>query len=1017
MVEFLVHRPIAVVISFFALMLLGIVAWCKLPASLMPNADIPQITVHLKGIQYSAREMERRITGPVRNSLQQLQGIENMVSTSSEGEALIRLEFQHGINMSMAFIAVNEKVDMSMTQLPRDVERPVVNKSGILDIPVFSLNIYDKKGNDSPERFSVISSFSEEVIRRRLEQLAEISMVDISGSSESEIQLLPRNGYLQSLGLDDRRLADALTESSINLGNILVQDGNYSYYLKFKSSRVNIEEIRNTPLRIGGRLLKLRDLAEVTQTSALAKGFYFSDGHRAVNLRVIKQASAQMEDLKKSFYRELDHFRRDYPDLEFTVTQDQTALLDYSVSNLKQDLLLGGVLAFLCMLLFIRKLRSALLVGITIPLALLISQVGFYLFDVSVNIISLGGLILGLGMIIDNSIVVIDTINSHLRKNMPSDMAAVHGTNEIIRPLFASSLTNCAVFVPLIFMSGLAGAIFYDQAMSITIGLVASIMVSVLLLPTLYSIIYRLPLYKPLSLKNSRRIHINITHLYEKGLYWVFTHRIITVITVLSFFSGGCFAYSLLRKERLPPITRSDFEVQISWNESIGLSESWRRIQYFVQREKTDIAAISVWIGKQQYLFTGDDALYSTQARIYIKATNEAKVKGLQKSFREGCVSKYPLASVDFFPSRNALEAVFANTMPPLRISLSSAKQRTMPEEGLATFVTKDLQRMLPDATINPVSLEKKVVLTVNTPRALLYQVTMVDIKEAINRVVKPQFIDEVEGPESLIPIVIKSSSVTSIRELLERTFVCGSRRQCIPLSSVLDVHMQQDYAYIFAGSQGEYYPLDIETNHPTSDLAIAKRMFSGMKDQIVASYSGSYFDNLKLTKEMFNILIISVLLLYFILAAQFESLLQPLFILAELPIAISGAFIFLYLGGNTLNLMSMIGIVIMCGLVINDSILKIDAINKLRSQGVPLMEAILVGGHKRLAPIIMISLTSIGALLPTLFMHDVGSELQKPLSLALFGGMTSGLFISLFFVPMIYWLVYRKKGDRINDF
>jgi multidrug efflux pump subunit AcrB len=1015
MIDFLVNRPIAILITFFGLMLLGVAASFKLPTSLIPDTDIPEITVHLSGDSYAAEEMEQLLTSPVRNSLQSLHGLEHIESTSEDGSANIRLEFQSGSNMTLAFIAVNEKIDAAMNQFPRDVERPVATKSGISDMPVFSINVYDKNGNSSALRHAEISNFCKEIIRRRIEQLGTVSMVDISGISQPQIQLRPRKEYLRALGIDNNLFSNALLDNSSGIGNILVKDGNYTYYLKLNTEHSSIADIKNIPIRVNKRIFRLKDLAEIELTNASPTGSYLSDTHRAVNLRIIKQASVRMDDLKKSVGELLLHLRNDYPDLVFCISEDQTSMLDYSLSNLKQDLLIGGSLAFVCMLLFIRKIRPALLIGITIPIALLISQLGFYLVGLSINVFSLGGLILGLGMIIDNSIVVIDTISNHRMNGETEDTAAVRGTSEIIRPLFASILTNCAVFLPLIFMSGLAGAIFYEQAISVIIGLISSLLVSILLLPPLYVLIYRikLPQYSP------RMIHmpqlIDITRLYEKGLYWVFNHRKTTFLLVAIFFLLGCWTFTLLKKDRLPPLRRSDFELLISWNEPIDLQKGMDRVNELLQKQRPHIIETNTWVGEQQYVLSDEDALDYTQTRIHIKATDARQVENLERNLGTICSNLYPLAMIKFSLGRNPLDVVFSNHLPPLRILLFAAKKRSMPDRETVQKIQDNLQKALPGTFINPISVQEKIVLTINAVQAAVYDINQADIMSTIAKALKPEFIDEFHGPDALIPIVIKRDYVQSVHDLLENTFVAGRNGQQIPISILINLNKDRDFTSINAGAEGDYYPIDIDSKQPAKDLEIIKSVLAKYSGLVTTDYKGSYFDNQKLVLEMTVVLLASIILLYFILAAQFESLFQPLLILAELPIAITGGIILLYLGGNSLNLMSMIGIVIMSGLVINDSILKIDAINNLRKGGIPIMEAIIEGGHKRLKPIIMISLTNIGALLPTLFMNDLGSELQKPLSLALFGGLTFGLFISLFFVPLLYWLFYRTADGSNN--
>ena len=1009
MIRFLVGKPIGVLISFVAALLLGITAYLLLPTSLLPNIGVPKMMVKVNAANYAANEVEQRLITPIRNSLQQMHGLNEIESTSSEGKGIIRLSLEHGTNTDMGFVEINEKVDMAMNQLPKEIDRPLVSQVDIGDIPIFNLNIISQSKNLSDERLAEISNFAREIIRRRIEQLPEVAMVDITGYTQPEIRVIPKVGYLSALGIDNKLFLQAFQENKVNMGSILVKDGQYQYFLKFSNELQSLSSIENTPLNIAGRLFKLADLAEIRYANTTSRGSFFSNGQRAVNLKIIKQSGAKIDDLKKSMDVLLQHLKYDYPNINFEISQDQTILLNSSINNLWQDLILGGTLAFLMMLVFIRKVRSAILIGITIPLTLGISQLGFHLAGLSLNIVSLGGLILGLGMIIDNSIVVIDNISCYYKNGMDLTEACVYGTNEVVRPLITSVLTNCAVFVPLIFMSGLAGAIFYDQALSIIIGILTSLLVSIILLPPLYKLIY--------SWRNEQKKEfeisacINVTHWYEYVFKKVFAYPVIACCFVGVLFISAVLLFNLLNKERVPPITRYASDIFIDWNENISVAENEDRIQTLISGIGKGVAETDAWIGEQQFMLPQDNEQSLSQAKLYIRVKQASDLGAFTQKISNLCREKYPTALLKIKASKNAFEELFASEQAVLRLNVSDKNGRAMPTIKQAEIFVDSLKNIIPDTDINPVAAYQKITLKINTERALRYQLEVADITERITEILKPTIIDNFQNAQALVPIVLANDSFASINDMLLQSFIRTPANTEIPLSFLVRARKEMDYKYITAGIQGAYYPIDIHTERPEQHLAkiknLANQPFSKM---FSVTYTGSYFQNKRLLKEMANILAVSVLLLYFILAAQFESLIQPLFILVEIPVALSGAFIFIYIANNSINLMSMIGIIIMGGLIINDSILKMDAINQLRKQGVPLLEAIVEGGHKRLKPIIMISLTSIGALLPTLFMSDLGSELQRPLALALIGGMLVGMFVSLFFVPLLYWFIYKRK-------
>lgn len=1010
MIKFLVHRPIAVLTSFFALLLLGFVAYLKLPISLLPNIDIPRVIVKIEAQGMSANDIEARITTPLRSGLVQIKALENIETSTTDGRATVCLLFDRSEDLDMAFIQVNERVDMAMNVMPKDFERPMVAKMSISDIPVFRVNIFPKENAKQISAMAELGTFANEVIRRRFEQIPEIAMVDITGITGGQVELVPKAGYLQSLGIKTDVLVNAFNENNINLGNILVKDGVFRYYLRFKSEVQDLQSIRQTPIFINERLFMLSDLADVRLVQSDARGYYHANGRQAINLLIIKQSAARIDDLKNNFYRLQKELVKDYPEIEFEITQDQSKLLDYSIGNLQQDLLVGGCLAFFFMLIFIRKIKMALLIGITIPISLIISQIGFFIFDVSINIISLGGLILGLTMIIDSSIVVMDTISNHQNDGKDVEDAAISGANEILKPLVTSVLTNCAVFIPLIFLGGLAGAIFYDQALSIVVGVVSSLIVAIILLPPLFVLLNKKQLNKRMHLELP--IILDVTAWYDRVLKLCFRFPIIVTAIVIAVGTSGIFLYMHIDKTRLPEITRYDCEITIDWNEHIDANEVSKRSLEIASNLGDDVEKLNIWSGEQQYLLPVMDDLGVSHSRFYLKTHRPNPLTFISDTVTSLVHSLYPSALVSIAPSKNAFDEVFFDDKAPLILRISNLNESKVPPLDSVSQLVERLHSHLSSAQINPVGRSQKIDIELDHSAAMLHNVRPEDIISKIKNTFEYPKIANFQSSQKQIPILLNIGKPEHMFSLLQDNFVENIHGIPIRLSALVNFSKGFDYSAIFAGKSGIYYPIPVESKDPESDIRLIENVLSEYKykDQWKVMYDGAYFDNKKLVQEMSLVLMISVLLLYFILAAQFESLIQPLFILVELPIAISGALMFLYLGNSSLNLMSMIGIIVMSGLIINDSILKIDAINRLRRQGYPLMKAIFEGGHRRLRSIVMISFTSIGALTPTLFMSDLGSELQKPLALALMGGMLIGLFVSLFFVPIVYWTVYKSK-------
>ena len=437
MIRFLLQRPIAVLMAFTACFIVGLVTYFTIPVSLLPDIAIPEITVQISGQNTSARELENTVVKPVRLQLMQVAGLRDIHSETRDGAGIIRLSFDFGTNTDLAFIEVNEKIDAAMNYLPREVERPRVVKASATDIPVFCLNLTLKK-IENDEAFLDLCQFAETVIKRRIEQLPEVAMVDITGILGRQLQIVPDMKLLDMADITLNDLESALSANNIEPGSMTVRDGYYEYNIKFSTLLRTPEDVQNIYIRKNDRIFQIKDLAKVAVVPEKETGLSLANGKRAVTLAVIKQADENMDNMKEALAEVTDYFKSIYPDIEFTITRNQTELLDYTISNLKQNLSLGFLFICIVAILFLGDVKSPAVIGLSMVVSIIISFLFFYLFNMSLNIISLSGLILALGMMIDSSIIVTENIAQYRAKGDNLEEACIKGTTEVITPMLLS---------------------------------------------------------------------------------------------------------------------------------------------------------------------------------------------------------------------------------------------------------------------------------------------------------------------------------------------------------------------------------------------------------------------------------------------------------------------------------------------------------------------------------------------------------------------------------------------------
>lgn len=1038
MIRFLINRPVAVCMTFLAFFILGIITYLHIPVSLLPDIPIPEVTVQITGKNMSARQLENTMVAPVRQQLLQVGKIRNIQSETQDGSAVIRLDFEYGVNTDLAFIEVNEKIDAAMNQLPRDMLRPRVVKANATDIPVFYLNLTLKQDESyksgDETAFLELSELAKSLIKKRIEQLPQISMVDATGLVDRQILIIPHSHILEITGITIQDITSALQNNNIEPGSMTVKDGHYQYNISFTSVVRTIEDVWHIYLKKNNRILQLGDLAAIQLVPQQEEGISLYNGKRAITMGIIKQTDENMSDMKNVLADVITDLERSYPWIEFSVSRNQTELLDYTISNLQQNLVLAFIFVCLVSMIFMRDIRSPVIIGLSVFISLVISLLFFYLFNISLNIVSLTGLILAVGMMIDNSIIVTDNISQYRKKGLLLDEACVTGTNEVIAPMLSSSFTTIAVFIPLIFISGIAGAIFLDQAFSVTIGLLVSYVAGITLLPVFYKLVYsvRIPLFfskgKSIQTLATGQIYKEtISHrMYHRGVNWVFAHKFLTIVLVILVFPLCLWLFSLIRKEKMPEISQTELIVKLEWNENIHLKENQMRTTLFLAHIQENTIENSALIGKQQYLLNREHEHTVSESEIYLKVPGLADIPDLKNSIETYFSQQYPASIVTYASVGTIFDRIFSSSESDLRVEYFVRKgpYMSLPMDSVQA-IRADLEK-ISGYRPGSIAFQKQLNLEIDQEKLLLYNVPYAHISQELKTGFKEDEIIMLRSYEQYLPIMLGKGD-SEVYDVIDNTMLYESsergninpdekgKTRKLPLKEFVTTALAEDIKTIVAGRNGEFIPFDFQkVSDPGRILEKLRDQMRPNNDRDI-NFSGSFFSDRKMLEELTMVLLISIMLMYFILAAQFESFVQPLIVLLEIPIAIAAALGLLAILGHSLNLMSAIGIIVTCGIIINDSILKLDIMNQLRKQGMDLMTAIHEAGRRRLNAILMTSLTSIVCLLPLLFSHDMGSELEKPLAIATIGGMLVGTPISLFVVPLVYWLIYRQKTNKVK--
>ncbi len=1004
MLRYLLHRPVAVSVTLIALVGLSVLALLRLPVSLLPEQDVPLITVTVNYPNSPPMEIEQNILKPIRETLLATNGLLRTESIAFAETGSITLYYEHGTNMQLAYIEVNEKIDRLIPRLPRNLERPLVMRASLSDIPVIRINIVPANPADLPQ----VSELATLSLKKRLEQIEGVGVVDINGLQHEVISITPRPNRLRTLGINEQTLAQTIRQANIQPASIAVRDGNYRYFLRIVSPLHSIEHISQLPVQLPDTLatIPLYTVANVEKVPAVPQGYHLFNGKESIVMAVHKQARTRMTDLMPRIDSAVKQFRTDYPNLTFHTTRNQSELLTLSISNLNQALLWGGLFAFAVLFVFMGNWREPLIMGIVLPISLLLSFSVMHLLHLSLNIISLSGLALGLGMLVDNSIVVVDQISLYRQNGMALSDACVKGTTDVIIPLISSAMTNLAVFVPLIFMSGITGALFYDQALSVFAILSVSLACTFILVPIAYQLLYS---KENTPVQQDSRIFNALRSAYTKSFNWIWNHRKPALIIMGSLLPVAVILAIVLPKTGFPEIERTEALIEIDWNEPIDARLNLQRIKELLGNLSLKPTQSEAEVGNRQFIM--DREVYTArQVLLYVKyPTAEKRTQGLAE-IKQTLLTQFPVARFSIVNAPNAFEQLFISKQPEYEVRLRvPGSSRLIPDSITRTLLEKASQQY----QLSPgqgFETETGLVITPDMIKLKQYGLSFEQVAEVLQMKLSNYPITDLTDFGRLTQVTLIGNS-KDVNEILTNTFIQSENGTLYPIADFVQISYRLHPKAITADASGIYQALEVNMQHEPE----ARKFFSNLavKLGLNADFTGKWFENRRALQQLTLILIVSLILVYFILTAEFESFRQPFLIMLSLPLGFAGSLILLWAAGGTLNIMSGIGLVVVLGILDNDAILKIDRINRLRER-LPLEQAIKQAGHDRLKAIVMNTCTNVLALTPLLFSSGLGADLQRPVAITTIGGLIAATFTALYFVPLLYWVVSANNQKKL---
>jgi multidrug efflux pump subunit AcrB len=1008
MLRFLLKRPIGVMVTLIAVLSVSVLSFINLPVSLLPELDVPVITVLVYYPNASTEEVEQNVIRPIRENLLTIPGLEDIESVSQSETGNISLQFHYGTQMNLAYIEANERIDRLTPILPSNLNRPIVIKSTTSDIPALRIQVIPKSNEDMVSASDLCSK----VLKRRIEQIEGVGFVDINGVQKNVIRVSPDHDRLRALNLTEMDVSQAIRNSNVDFGSLSIKDGNYQYFLKLDTklkTHLDIEAIQ-IPLPKSNGSVQLKQVATVTFAPNEPSGFHIFNGKVGLAIAIHKKDQARLHDLKAKLNISVKQFQKDYPNLDFHTTQDQSLLLTLSIQNLYQTIFIGGSFAFAILFIFMRGWREPIIVGFILPISLFITFSVFYLFQISLNVISLCGLSLGLGMLVDNSIVVLDNIVLKQKEGNDLFESCIQGTREVIIPLISSAMTNLAVFIPIIFLNGLTGALFYDQAVAVSVILVVSICCTFVFVPLLYALLFK---DSGNTIKRESRLFLLIKRGYETSFQFVWDNKKLSALFFGLIFPMAFLLAFLLPRQGFPSMNRNELVLSVDWNESIDAKVCLKRVVSILEDNATHIMSSEADVGIQQFILNNQKTSLQ-QAHIYLTFDSQEKKVIAETRIRRQIVARFPNATFKFDEAPNAFEQIFSFSNKEIYEARFRNSDSNNPLQISVCDSLKLRIRTYPHATQLGKGFETESFISLKFDFDLLkrYGIPLDAIFEPLEIAFGDYLITDFRNFGETVSVVF-SRSPKDFNDVLREIEVKSIDGESYFLREFVHVDLKESLEKITSDESGSYHSVSIQNTKAKNDIE-SDFMDLAKSQSLTVDFDGEVFDNQNLFNQLLLLLAASLILVYIILCAEFESLAKPFIILFTIPIGFAGSLALLWFFGGSINIMSGIGLMIVAGIIDNDAILKIDRIDRLGKQ-MPIEDAIKQAGRDRLKPIVMNTFTNVLAISPVIFSSGLGADLQRPIAITSIGGLIVGTLTALYVVPLLYWFIYKARAKSMN--
>ncbi len=1015
LVEIAVARRVTVVMTTLAVVVFGVVGYSRLLVELFPNISYPSITVRTNFPDTAPEEVEYLVTREVEEAVGVLRGLQSVHSISRSGVSEVTLEFDWSSDMDLLSLEVREKIDRLI--LPEEAEDPIVLRFDPALDPIIRLALV------GPGELTDIRDLAERRIKPELETVDGIASAQIKGGFEEEVQIEIDQERLAALGIPLDHLRDVVGVSNVNLPGGALRGENLQYLVRTLNEFRTVEEIGELIVwRSGSATVRLREVADVRMGTKERDEITRVDGKECVEIAIYKEGDANTVHAARALEDKLENWRSKLPPGHELVTLfDQSEFISLAIRGVRDAAAIGGLLATLILFVFLRDLRSTLIVALSIPVSIIAAFLVMYRADISLNIMSLGGLTLGVGMLVDNSIVVLESIYRRRQSGETPQKAAVQGASEVGPAVLASTMTTVAVFLPIVFVEGIAGQLFRDQALTVTVSLIASLVVAVTLIPMLSAVGRRrnASSTRPVA-KNPPSVRSLgfISALYDRILRSVLKHRFVTLSSAaLLFVVAVVAAGRTLETELIPSLTEGEFYFEVNLPEGASLQATDRAISNLERLAQADQRIERIYSTVGSRLVAGGISLNTKaenlgQLNIVLhdrsdEAAEDGVVRYLSGEFQEIPDLDVKFGRPSYFSLKTPVEIIlYGEDLDDLRSASLALAQRVSSMDGM-TDVRSSLEAGSPEIQVK---FDRDRIAATGLDMERLSNT----LQSRIQGVVPTRF----KQQERQIDVRIRNLEADRASlEDVQRLIVPSANGTPIRLITVANLRVGRGPAEVHRVQQQRAAVVTANLRERSLGSAIdeveALLTNFSFPSGVSAEIAGQNRERQVSFQSLRFAIGLAIFLVYLVMASIFESFVHPFVVLFTIPLSLVGVVAALALTGTTVTVIVLIGGIMLVGIVVNNAIVLIDTINRMRRQGVERFEAVIQAGHLRLRPILMTTLTTVLGLVPMALPWGQGAELRAPLAITVASGLLLSTILTLLVIPAAYMLTPQGKDGE----